>query len=105
MINKIIKVNSVKLSRQEILSGLEGLSNWRFEDAKIVKSLKFKNFENTCGFLSQLNMRSHILGHHPAVKYCYNSIEIELSTHDVDGVSNADLKLAKQIDSYEKIYM
>jgi len=39
------------------------------------------------------------MNHHPEWFNVYNTVRIELQTHDVGGISESDLKLAKLINS------
>jgi 4a-hydroxytetrahydrobiopterin dehydratase len=39
------------------------------------------------------------MDHHPELFNVYNRVVIDLTTHDVDGISNLDIELAKKIDS------
>jgi 4a-hydroxytetrahydrobiopterin dehydratase len=39
------------------------------------------------------------MNHHPDLSHSYCSVKIELSTHDVGGVSELDIRLAKKLDS------
>ena len=38
------------------------------------------------------------INHHPNWYNSYNVVKIELTTHDIGGLSNLDFKLAKKID-------
>ena len=41
------------------------------------------------------------MNHHPDVSISYNKVTISLTTHDADGITNADLALAEVI---QKLY-
>ena len=42
------------------------------------------------------------MNHHPEWFNIYNKVKIELTTHDVNGISNFDFKLAKIINDIEQ---
>ena len=43
-------------------------------------------------------MKAHRMGHHPTIINNYNIVELELTTHDVGGISELDVKMAKSLD-------
>jgi len=38
------------------------------------------------------------MNHHPELFNVYNRLEVTLTTHDVDGLSNLDFKFAEKIE-------
>ncbi len=88
-------------ARREALSGLAGWSLSEDRDA-IEKSFKFKSFSQAWGFMNRVALAAEKLDHHPEWFNVYNRVDITLSTHDCDGLSERDLALAKRIDSYAK---
>lgn len=66
----------------------------------IQRDFKFPTFEDAWAFLTKIAMRSHRKGHHPTITNEYNKVVLELTTHDVKGVSDLDIKLAKRFDKY-----
>lgn len=38
------------------------------------------------------------MDHHPDIKLSYNSVDIGLTTHDINGISSNDITLARKID-------
>jgi len=64
----------------------------------IVKTYKFKNFIDAFGFMSRAAIHAEKLNHHPEWSNVYNKVEVTLITHDVDGLSALDVKLARTMD-------
>lgn len=78
-----------------------GESGWRAVDGRdaIRKVLKFKNFSEAWGFMSRVALAAEKLNHHPEWRNVYNLVDITLTTHDCDGLSDLDISLAKRIDA------
>lgn len=91
----------VRLSADAVRSQLLG-SKWRISNDTIQSRYIFKSFEDTWAFLQKVALRSHIQGHHPKITTIYNKVELELTTHDVNGLSDMDVKLAKRFEKYAK---
>jgi 4a-hydroxytetrahydrobiopterin dehydratase len=83
--------------RQAALRKLHGWSEVEDRDA-IRKSYHFSNFSEAWGFLSRIALAAEKMDHHPEIFNVYNRVEIILSTHDADGVSEKDVALAEAID-------
>ena len=64
------------------------------------KTFKFKSFSEAWGFMARVALAAEKLNHHPEWCNVYNRVEITLTTHDCDGLSDLDVKLAKRIDGY-----
>ena len=84
-------------ARQTALRELHGWSEVEDRDA-IRKSYHFSNFSEAWGFLSRIALAAEQMDHHPEIFNVYNRVEIILSTHDVEGVSERDVRLAHAID-------
>ena len=72
-----------------------GLSRYK---QKIV----FKNFIQAFSFMTSVALIAEKLDHHPNWKNVYNKVTIALNTHDADGLTKKDFKLAKEIDQVLK---
>lgn len=91
-----------KLSDTDLTQELEHLNDWSREidrDA-ISKSFKFKDFNAAWHFMNQVADLAEDMNHHPEWFNVYNKVDITLTTHDVGGLSDLDIKMAKMIDSY-----
>ena len=94
-----------KLDSDEIELGLSKISNWILDKDRIKKTFKFKNFGDAFAFMTRMAIEIERMNHHPEWFNVYNKINVELTTHDVGGISNFDFKLAKIMDDFEKIFL
>lgn len=87
-----------KMSAQQIEASLKDLPNWKLKDEKLHRELKFKNFVQAWGFMTQVAVLAEKMNHHPEWSNVWNKVTIDLTTHEADGISQRDFDLAKQID-------
>ena len=87
-----------KLSEVEISSAIAQLEGWTVVDNKLQKNFKFADFIEAFGFISKVAITADKMGHHPELFNVYNKVKIDLTTHDVDGISTLDFELAQKID-------
>ena len=88
-----------KLSPEEIETRLAQLDGWTIENGKLHKDFTFESFVQAFGFMSSVALVAESMNHHPEWFNVYNRVEVTLATHDVGGVSEADLTLARFLDS------
>jgi 4a-hydroxytetrahydrobiopterin dehydratase len=89
-----------KLTESERQAGLQELKDWQATPGRdaIRRAFKFKNFSEAWGFMNRVALLAETQDHHPEWSNVYNRVEILLATHDCDGLSERDLKLARSID-------
>ena len=78
------------------------LPNWHLsDDAKwIHRQLVFKNFLQTISCVNKIAELAESEAHHPDLHLTgYRNLEIALSTHAIDGLSENDFILASKIDA------
>jgi 4a-hydroxytetrahydrobiopterin dehydratase len=87
-----------KLSRNELEEIVQSMKGWELKDGKLQKSFEFRNFVEAFGFMTRIALEAEKINHHPDWSNVYNSVTIKLSTHDVGGITDHDITLAKIID-------
>ena len=87
-----------KLSEEQIKQELAKLKGWTVANGKLNRTFEFKDFNEAFGFMTRVAMEVEKLNHHPEWFNVYNKVKIELVTHDVNGISNYDFKLANIIN-------
>ena len=82
-------------------AALAKLSAWSAVEGRdaIQKTFKFKDFNAAFGFMTRVALAAEKADHHPEWFNVYNRVEVLLSTHDADGVSERDVALAKIMDA------
>lgn len=72
---------------------------WIEKDNKLKQTFKFKNFQEAFAFMTRVAFLAEAAQHHPNWSNVYNTVEIELTTHDSGNtVTKKDHDLAKAID-------
>jgi 4a-hydroxytetrahydrobiopterin dehydratase len=84
-------------ARHTALRELHGWIEVEDRDA-IRKSYHFGDFSEAWAFMTRVALLAEKMDHHPEWFNVYNRVEIILSTHDADGLSELDVRLARSID-------
>lgn len=74
--------------------------SWKEENNKLSRTFEFDDFVEAFGFMTKVAILAEKMNHHPSWHNVYNTVEINLSTHDAgDVVTDKDRELAKAIDN------
>ncbi len=76
---------------------LEGWQGMEGRDA-ICKTYEFNDFSQAFGFMTRVSLKAEQMDHHPEWFNVYNKVEVTLSTHDANGVTDKDVALAAFMD-------
>ena len=72
---------------------------WKNTDNKLIRKFVFKDFIEVMGFVNKVAILSEKNNHHPEIQITYNTVTIELSTHDLGNIiSEKDHFLSSEID-------
>jgi len=81
------------------------LKDWTFEKNAIKRDFKFKTFIEAFSFMTAVALEAEKLNHHPDWNNGYNRVEIMLTTHTANGITQLDFDLANTIDRIEKNFV
>jgi len=89
-------MNNINLD--EILTKLN--SNWQLSEDKDLLHRRFElnNFVEALELVNKIGELAEAEQHHPDINLGWGYVEIYLSTHDIGGISEKDIILAKKID-------
>ena len=86
------------LTNKEINIEITNIDKWKIIDGSLCKEFEFENFVKAIEFINKIAEIAEDREHHPVLTNSYNYLKIELKTHDINGISDKDFKLAKTID-------
>ena len=79
---------------------------WIEEDNRLKQTFAFADFSQAFSFMTQVAIAAEKQNHHPWWSNVYNSVTIELCTHDAgDIVTERDRTLAASIDEIYSNYV
>ncbi len=86
-------------ARATALATLTGWTQVADRDA-INKVFKFKDFSQAFAFMTRVALKAEVMDHHPEWFNVYNKVDVTLTTHDADGLSQKDIDLAAAMEDY-----
>jgi 4a-hydroxytetrahydrobiopterin dehydratase len=84
-------------------SKLKTLLEWEYYDNALHTDFEFDNFKDCMSAMNRIAFECEALNHHPEWTNVYNTLDITLTTHDADGVTELDFKLAAAINKIVEV--
>jgi 4a-hydroxytetrahydrobiopterin dehydratase len=94
LVKKMMRLSSEKISEE-----LKNLPGWSVKEEKLHRDFEFDDFNQAFGFMTRAAMHIEKLNHHPEWFNVYNKLTVDLMTHDVGGITQNDIELAKILNS------
>ena len=79
-------------------AALEKLDGWVLQDGKLHREFKFSNFVKAFAFMCGAAIEAEKMNHHPEWFNVYNKVNVQLVTHDADGITELDFRLASKMN-------
>ncbi|MEM9669244.1 MAG: 4a-hydroxytetrahydrobiopterin dehydratase [Pseudomonadota bacterium] len=87
-----------KLGAEAAVGQLQGWSVLDGDRDAITKTFKFADFKSAWAFMSGAALKAEQMDHHPEWFNVYNRVEVVLTTHDANGVTDKDTELGGFMD-------
>lgn len=88
----------IRLTDNQIQNRLQALKNWSLVQGRLYAEFKFANFIEAFGFMTKIAIIAQSMDHHPEWSNAYNKVRIYLVTPEINGISERDFDLARQIN-------
>ncbi len=89
------------LTPDEVNSLRKELPQWEVNQSLLRREWQFNNFIDAFGFITKVALLAEARNHHPDWSNIYAQVIIQLTTHDLGGLSHKDVELAKAINLLE----
>lgn len=89
------------LSKALLEQTLTELKGWELREGKLHQNFQFKNFIEAFGFMAKVALVAERLNHHPEWMNVYNRVDVWLTTHDAEGITELDVELAQEITALQ----
>ncbi len=87
------------LTEDEIEEKLEEMQIWSLSVGRLTTRVEFDNYRDAVFFANSVFSIAEEEFHHPEVKVEYGAVEIDLWSHEEDGVTEKDIEMAKRIEN------
>jgi 4a-hydroxytetrahydrobiopterin dehydratase len=92
------KPTPAKLSSAEVAADLSKLPDWHLKNGKLHREYEFADFVAAFGFMTGAALVAQGMDHHPEWFNVWNKVRVDLATHDADGITALDVKLAHAME-------
>src|SRR3954464_10872341 len=87
-----------KLDAVEIARLRARLPGWRVEAGKLHREYRFANFVEAFGAMTSVALVAERMNHHPEWFNVWNTVRVDLTTHDAGGITAKDFELAAAME-------
>ena len=89
-----------RLTTEQLDAALQSLPVWKRHGRReaIRRQYAFDDFAQAFAFMTQVALIAEKRNHHPEWSNVYNKVDITLTTHDAEGVTDRDIELARHAD-------
>jgi 4a-hydroxytetrahydrobiopterin dehydratase len=89
-------------SDSELKGALAELPGWKQQGKALSKQFDLKGFKAAMAFAGTVGELADRNDHHPDILIQFGKVTLTLSSHDAGGVTDRDVRLARQIEAAAK---
>ena len=97
---------AIKLINSDKEKAIKELSEngWHYQSDRdaVSKTFEFVDFIAAFSWMTKVAIWAEKMNHHPEWSNVYRKVDVVLTTHDCNGLSDLDLRMAKKMDNSVK---
>lgn len=82
----------------------EAMPKWQLVQGRMHLVVRFADFRRAASFVTKVGEMAEDANHHPEIDIRWNRVHVALNSHDVDGLTGRDVRLASAIVPVIKIF-
>ncbi|WP_165230031.1 4a-hydroxytetrahydrobiopterin dehydratase [Aquisphaera insulae] len=86
-----------KLTEAEIAARLAGAKGWERHGDMLIRSWQFPSFRRAIEFVNSVSVLAERFDHYPQIHVLFRDVQLEVSTHDVGGLTERDFALISEL--------
>lgn len=87
------------IPKNQLSDALKHSPEWDVEGLGITRLWEFEDFNEAMEFVNTVAEVAEEACHHPDIDVRYNKVKLTLVTHEIGGVTEADVEMAGRIDN------
>lgn len=91
--------DSTRLTEEQIAEGLADLPGWAFSEGSLTYTAVCESPQAAIELVAAIGQSANGQNHHPDLLWSYNEVTLDVRSHDVDGVTARDLRLARAVSA------
>ncbi len=91
----------ISLTHSQVIEAQQELTHWTYDRDRraLYRRIEKKDFSQAFGLMARIALEAEKMDHHPEWSNVYNRIDVWLTTHTVQSVSDCDVAMARFIDT------
>jgi len=89
-------------SEADLKTALAELPDWKQQGKALQKQFDLKGFKAAMAFAGTVGELADRADHHPDILIQFSKVTLTLSSHDAGGITDRDVRLARQIEAAAK---
>lgn len=89
----------IRATDQQIKAFTLQFEHWSIQNHKLHRVFLFADFVQAFGFMTEVALMAERMNHHPEWFNVYKQVVVDLTTHEVSGISVRDFELAQAMES------
>jgi len=88
----------------DVIERLAEYQGWEQQGHWLVKQFEFDDFAEALAFVNQVGEIAEELNHHPDIALQnYNEVALNLTTHDVEGITDKDFTFVDRVEELDAV--